>query len=95
MAKVLASLVAAVASASLVACCGAVVFESDPGNGGATVLVAAQQCNATTEPVTSVFVDSEEVLRMNADPETVSVRWENDGATLVVSMPGNEVVVRR
>lgn len=87
MAKVIASLITALVPGSMAACCGGVVFKSDPANDGATVLVVSRECGGTTAPITSIFVDSEEILRMNADATTVSLRWENDGSMLIVSTP--------
>ena len=96
MAKVIASVMAALVSASMAACCGGVVFESDTANDGATVLVVARDCGGTMAAVTSIFVGSEEILQMSVDPTTISIGWENDGATLIVSTPdGNIRYARR
>ena len=81
------------ACASLGACCDEYTVQTASSFDGATARVISRECGATAGYVTKVVVDSREVLRMSADPRTVSLKWAIDGRTLFVSIP--EEVSRR
>jgi len=69
------------------ACCEDSTVQSATSADGAVVRVVSRECGATVEFVTRVMLGSREILRMNADARTVSVRWEGDGKTLFISIP--------
>src|SRR5215470_8108216 len=75
------------ACTSLAACCDEYTLRSIKSDDGATARVVSRECGATVGYITKVMIDSHEVLRMNADARTVSVRWEGGGRTLFVSIP--------
>jgi hypothetical protein len=69
------------------ACCEDSTVQSATSADGAVVRVVSRECGATVEFVTRVMLGYREILRMNADARTVSVRWEGDGKTLFISIP--------
>ena len=68
-------------------CCEDYVVQSARSVDGAVARVVSRECGATVGFVTKVMLSSHEVLQMHADARTVSVQWESDGKTLLVTIP--------
>jgi len=69
------------------ACCEDTTVHSAKSVDGAVARVVNRGCGATVGFVTRVMLGRREILLMNADARTVSVRWESDGKTLLISIP--------
>jgi len=79
-------------------CCEDRILQSAKSVDGGVARVVSRECGATVGFVTRVMLGSREILRMNADARTVSVQWESNGKTLLVSIPddiaGRDILVR-
>ena len=68
-------------------CCEENTVESARSVDGVLARVVSRECGGTVGYVTKVMLGSREILRMNANARTVSLQWEADGKTLLVSIP--------
>jgi hypothetical protein len=80
-------IVAICGAAICLACCEESTVQSAKSVDGAVAHVVSRGCGATVGFVTRVMLGRREILLMNADARTVSVRWESDGKTLLISIP--------